>query len=296
MQIAILGCGYVGTRLGDQLLADGHSVVGVRRSDAGLARLEAAGLEGVRADVTDAKSLTRVPDVDVLVFSASSNGRGAAAARDVYLEGLETTISAFGQRDTPPDRLIYTSSTGVYGDHDGAWVDESIPVSRNTARQRVLVTAETTALETARSQGISGTVARFAGLYGPDRYRLSRYLDGPVTEGYLNLVHQEDAAGAVRYLINGEHAMDDTVLVVDNEPVQKWTFADWLADQCNEPPPEKLTLSDRLESVDDAARKRRIAANKRCSNAKLRRLGYSFTYPTFREGYRAAVEEYLEAT
>jgi len=291
-RVAVLGCGYVGLELGRRLTPD-HDVVGVRRSADGVDRIERAGFDAVQVDVTDPDGLARVPDADVVVFAASSGGRGADAAREIYVDGLRTAIGAFGTRDQPPDRLIYTASTGVYGDHDGAWVDEDTPIEPTTEKTDVLAEAERIVREEAGSHGIDGTVARFAGLYGPDRYRLDRYLDGPVTAGYLNMVHRDDAAGSIRHLLETDAARDDTVLVVDDEPVSKHAFADWLADECDVPRPEKRTKAERLADGDlSAAARRRIETSKRCANGKLRELGYEFTYPTYREGYRAAIDAY----
>ncbi|MFB6083140.1 MAG: SDR family oxidoreductase [Halorientalis sp.] len=292
MRVAILGCGYVGLELGRQLTPD-HEVVGVRRSDSGVDAIESAGFEAVQADVTDGDDLERVPDADAVVFAASSGGRGAEAAREIYVDGLRTAVESFAAREDPPDRLVYTSSTGVYGDHDGDWVDEETPLDPTTEKTAVLAEAERIATDVARDRGIDGTVARFAGLYGPDRYRLERYLEGPVTEGYLNMVHRDDAAGAVRYLLETDRGRDEAVLVVDDEPVSKWEFADWLAEACGVPEPPKRTTAERLadDSLSAAAR-RRIETSKRCSNDRLRGWGYEFAYPTYREGYRAAIEAY----
>jgi nucleoside-diphosphate-sugar epimerase len=291
MRVGILGCGYVGLELGRQLRAD-HEVVGVRRSDSGIDAIEDAGFEAVRADVTDADGLAAVPDVDWLVFAASSGGRGADTAREVYVEGLSTAIDHFWSREDAPERLVYTSSTGVYGDHDGEWVDESTPLDPQTEKTEVLAEAERIARERPVEYGGHGTVARYAGLYGPDRYRLERYLDGPVTAGYLNMVHRDDAAGAVRFLLEDGHR-EEVVLVVDDEPVEKWAFADWLAEQCDVPFPPKQTTEERLADPElSETAKRRIRTSKRCSNEHLRELGYELRYPTFRSGYRDAIEAY----
>ncbi|MGB9952540.1 MULTISPECIES: SDR family oxidoreductase [unclassified Haloarcula] len=292
-RVAVLGCGYVGLELGRQL-RDDYEVVGVRRSDSGISAIEDAGFEAVRADVTDAESLSAVPDADWLVFAASSGGRGAEAAREVYVEGLRTAIDHFWSRADPPERLVYTSSTGVYGDHDGAWVDEDTPLDPQTEKTEVLAEAERVARERPVEHDGHGTVARFAGLYGPDRYRLERYLEGPVTAGYLNMIHRADAAGAVRHLLTEGHR-EEVVLVVDDEPVEKWAFADWLAEQCDVPFPPKQTTEERLadESLSETA-KRRIQTSKRCSNERLRELGYDLKYPTFREGYRDAIRGYRQ--
>ena len=287
MRVAVLGCGYVGLELCRQL-AD-HDVIGVRRSREGLERVEATGARAVQADVTDADALARVPDADTVVFAASSGGRGAEAAREVYVEGLRTAVDHFRGRADPPDRVVYASSTGVYGDHDGGWVDETTPLSPTTEKTEVLAAAERLARELAPEYGIDGGVARFAGLYGPDRYRLERYLEGPVTEGYLNMIHREDAAGVVRLML--ESTDEELLLAVDDEPVDKWAFADWLADECGVERPPKRTMAERLEDGDlSAAARRRIRTSKRCSNDRLRELGYEFRYPTYREGYRSAIE------
>ena len=291
MRVVILGCGYVGLELGRRLRED-HEVVGVRRSAEGCAAVEEAGCEAVRADVTDPAELERVPDADWAVFAASSGGRGAEAAREVYVEGQRTVIEAFADREQAPERYVYTSSTGVYGDHGGDWVDEDTPLEPTTEKTEVLVEAERIAREETHERGVEGQVVRFAGLYGPDRYRLERYLEGPVTAGYLNMVHRDDAAGVVGFLL--EEGVDEgVVLAVDDEPVERWAFADWLADECGVERPPKRTEEERLDAGDlSAAAERRILTSKRCSNGLLRSLGYTFEYPTFREGYRAAVEAY----
>ncbi|RBI61262.1 SDR family NAD(P)-dependent oxidoreductase [halophilic archaeon] len=279
MNVAILGCGYVGLELGRQLTAGGHRVVGVRRSAEGIRAIKDAGFDAVRADVTESDDLAAVPDVDAVVYAASAGGRDVEAARAAYVDGLGTAVETFANRADPPDRFVYTSSTGVYGDRDGAWVDERTPLEPTTEREEVLVEAERIARE--ETGAMDGTVARFAGLYGPDRYRMERYLDGPVSEGYLNLVHRDDAAGAVRFLLTEDYARDDVVLVVDDEPVNRPTLARWLADECG---------VERSE-VRSAGRSERARTSKRCSNEKLRELGYEFEYPTFREGYRPAIAE-----
>jgi nucleoside-diphosphate-sugar epimerase len=292
MRVAILGCGYVGLELGRQLQPD-HEVVGVRRSAAGLRAVEAAGLKPVEGDLTEPATLSAVPDVDAVVFAASSGGRGASAAREIYVQAQQQAIDHFCERDTTPDRYYYTSSTGVYGDHDGDWVDEETPLDPQTKKTKVLAEAEQIALERPGNHGIDGTVVRLGGLYGPDRYRLSRYIEGPVTGGYLNMIHRDDAAGAIGHLLVEDVARDEVVLAVDDEPVDKWEFADWLAEQCGVDAPPKQTTAERLANGDlsDAAR-RRIETSKRCSNERLRALGYEFEWPTFRDGYRSAIDAY----
>ncbi|WP_254862523.1 SDR family oxidoreductase [Halovivax gelatinilyticus] len=294
MRIAILGCGYVGLELGRQLRQRDLRVWGVRRSKSGVETIEERGLSGIRGDVTDPNSLAAVPDVDAVVFAASSGGGGATAAKEIYVDGLETTLDHFSGRENAPDRLVYTSSTGVHGDHGGGWVDEETPIDPTTEKTAVLARAEQLTLDAHREYGIDGTVARFAGLYGPGRYRLDRYLDGPVTEGYLNMIHRDDAAGAVAHLLETDAARTDVVQVVDDEPASKWAFADWLAAECGRSSPPKRTKAERLadSELSEPAR-RRIETSKRCANDRLASLGYELIYPTYRSGYQDAIKAYV---
>ena len=291
MRVAILGCGYVGLALGRRLAESGHEVVGVRRSGAGIDEIEEAGLTAVRADVTDAAELAAVPDVDAVVFSASAGDRGGEAARRVYVDGLRTVVEQFGSRESAPGRLVYTSSTGVYGDHGGDWVDETTPLEPVNDKTTALVDAEEVAFD-ARVYGIDPTVVRFGGIYGPGRHRIDRYLEGPVTAGWLNLVHREDAAGIVAFLLETDRGRDEIVVAVDNEPVDRRELADWVADYCEIEPPPKQSVEERLAERDlSETAARRIRADKRCSNARLREMGYEFDYPTFREGYGGLIDE-----
>ncbi|WP_458206147.1 SDR family oxidoreductase [Haladaptatus sp. NG-SE-30] len=278
MNVAIIGCGYVGLELGRQLVRTGHDVVGVRRSLDGVREIERAGFDGVQADATDADSLSSIPDADAVVYAASADTRDSDAARNVYVDGLRTTLEQFTGRDSSPKRFVYTSSTGVYGDRDGSWVDESTTLEPRTEREEILAEAERIVRE---ASATDWTIARFAGLYGPNRYRLERYLDGSVSERYLNLVHRDDAAGAIRFMLDEGTARNDVVLVVDDEPVWKPTFTEWLAERCGvERPSIEPATSERARS------------SKRCSNERLREMGYELRYPTFREGYRDVVSSY----
>ena len=274
-RVVILGCGDVGIELGRRLRPE-HEVVGVRRSATGIEGIEAAGLTGIQADVTDPESLSAVPDPDIVVFAASAGGRDPQRARETYLDGQRTAIETLCGRAQPPDRYVYTSSTGVYGDRGGAVVDETTPIEPTTERTEILAAAEELAFTRPAKYGTDGTVVRFAGLYGPGRYRIERYLDGPVAPGYLNMLHRDDAAGAVAHLLTEGLARDELVLAVDDEPVDRQTFADWLAEQCGVEPPPKQSEPR--------------GSNKRCRNDKLRGLGYEFSYPTYRDGYGPVVE------
>jgi len=285
MHVTILGCGYLGLALGDRLADAGHDVVGVRRSERGRSRIADRGFEAVRADATDADDLAALPDTDAVVYAVSGGRSGDP--RTVYVEGLRTVVETFGAREAPPNRLVYTSSTGVYGDRDGAWVDEDTDLDPQSDRERALVDAERVAVAEAEAAGIDGTAVRLAGLYGPDRYWTDRYLDGPIVKGYVNMVHRADAAGAISHLLDADLARGSVVDIVDDEPVSRWAFADWLAARTGHPEPEKLSRSAARERPDIS---RRVLTSKRVANTRLHELGYEFAYPTYREGYAPAFD------
>ncbi|MFB6163195.1 MAG: NAD(P)H-binding protein [Halococcoides sp.] len=284
--VAILGCGSVGCELG-RILAGRVRTVGVRRSESGLQRVRGAGIEAVQADLTDPSRLGAVPDVDAVVVAATPDDRSAAAARALHVDGLRTAIDHFAARSTPPERLVYVSSTGVYGDHDGGWIDESTAIDPPTAKLEAIATAERIVRD---RSAIDGTVARFGGLYGPDRYRMARYVEGPVTAGWLNSIHRDDAASAIAHLLAVD-ACPAVVNVVDGTPVDKHAFADWLADRCDRPAPPKRTIPERIDALSDPSgdRAARIRAQKRVRGDRLRDLGFRPRYPTARAGFAAAV-------
>lgn len=288
MTIGVLGCGYVGSAVCHTLIELGHEVIAIDQTDEALQRVGELGASTMRADVTDSGSLAAVPSVDVLLFAASSGGGDVDVARHVFLEGLETVISHFESRPDPPGRLVYTSSTGVYGDHDGEWVDESTPIEPVTPKAEVLAHAEAVVQDAGDMDGI---VARLAGVYGPNRWGMERYLDRPVTAGYKNHAHRDDVAGVLVHLLTRGADGHEVVLVVDDEPVDRWRFATWLAAQLGVEAPPRVTIADRLAESDLPARtRRRLTTQKRCRNDRLAQLGYTFQYPTYRRGYREAIE------
>ena len=286
MHVLVLGCGYVGRELGRQLLDAGHDVTGVVRSASSAKDLADIGIEPVRADLTDQSAISALPDADALVFAASAGRGSVAEARELYVDGLRGIVAEFAERESTPDRLLLTSTTGVYGDHGGDWVDESTPIAPERAKAEVIAEAEAIV----HRSGVDGTVARFAGLYGPGRYRIDSYLDS-VTAGWRNSIHRDDAAGALAWFLTEDVARNETVLVTDGNPVERWVFGDWLAEQVGAPEPEKLTVAERVAGLPESA-SLRVASDKRCRNDRLLATGYELQYPSVYEGYESAVDAY----
>ena len=278
-RILIAGCGYVGSALGAQLVRDGHEVWGIRRSRAGLPE----GIRLLQGDLSDPALLSRLPDgIDTVFYTASPDGFVDEAYRRTYVEDLQGLLHHL--EETGAARLLFTGSTAVYGTADGAWVDEESPaVPAGFPGRRILDGEAILAASPLRTVS-----ARLGGIYGPGRTRLldqvrrgdARLLPPPTV--WSNRIHRDDAAGLLRHLMD----LDDPepcYLGVDTRPADRNEIVSWLARRLGLPVPE---------TDPDASRGSGLRGNKRCSSRRLQQSGYSFRYPTWREGYEAILEGY----
>lgn len=286
-RVLICGCGYVGLEAGRQLRAAGHTVFGLRRTAASASELLAAGLTPLLGDLTRAEDLRRLPGPFDWIVNCVSPTRGDVAAyRETYLAGARQLRAWLGERG--PSRLVYTGSTGVYGQTDGGWVDEHSPAEPGTETGNVLLETERTFLAPATAPPVEAIVLRVAGIYGPGRTRVAReILDGtarPDGDGarWRNLIHRDDVARAiVAALAQGQPGQ--IYNAADNEPVTQREFLAWFAERLGRPLPSPA-------DVDKPVDRKRGLTNKRVSNRRLREeLGWAPAFPSFREGYAAAV-------
>jgi nucleoside-diphosphate-sugar epimerase len=275
--ILIAGCGYVGTALGMRLAAAGHVVWGLRRSAEGLP----SGLQCVAADLTAPATLQELPPaLDVVFYTAAPNGADDVAYRAIYVDGLRHLLEALVRQHQSPQRVLFTSSTAVYAQSAGEWVDETSPADPRHFTSSLVLEGERLLL----GGPFPATVIRFGGIYGPGRTSLiQRVRQGlaPCRKGpplYTNRIHRDDCAGALHHLMTLPEP-DSLYIGVDHEPADQCDVLRWLAGQLGAPAP-RVEASLGTDS-------RRHRTNKRCRNAKLVASGYVFRYPTFREGYTA---------
>ncbi len=293
MRVLIVGCGYVGLPLGAELVRQGHQVWGLRRSAAAADELTAAGIVPVQADITRPETFSAAPaGCDWVVQCVSASGGGVQEYRQVYLEGTRNLLSWL--RAHPPQKLVYTSSTSVYGQSDGSWVQETSATEPDAETARVLLQTERLLLSAAEQPGLPVVILRCAGLYGYGRgYWLRQFLSGSARiEGrgsrFLNLLHRDDAVGVVQAALKAGRA-GDIYNAVDDAPVSQRAVIEWLAAALHRPlPPSAPEESSEV--------RKRGVTNKRVSNRKLKQeLRYAFKYPTFREGYTAELRRVGEA-
>ncbi len=274
-RVLIAGCGYVGGRLAEMLVADGCTVWGLTRSGTRLP----AGVRGVGADLGAPAGWPDLPDpIDALVFAAGrTRGDGDGAYAALFATGLDALLRRYEEADSPPRRVLMVSSTGVYGSRPGEWVDEETPASPERTGPRYLAQAEAR-LETGPLPACS---VRLSGIYGPGRTRLiDRVREGeaeydPEAPEWVNHIHREDAAGILRFLLRAS-SLPPVVLGTDAEPVRRAELLQWLAAQIGAPAPR---------AVPGSSARRPRSGGKRCRNTRLQAMRYPYAYPTFREGY-----------
>lgn len=280
MRTLIVGCGYVGVAIAARLHQAGHEVFGLRRS--AVAPTASAGIQPVQADVTDPESLAALPvPLDWVVYCVSAGRSAPDTYRAAYLEGTRNLLKRLSA--APPQRFLYTSSSGVYGQNDGSWVTESSEAIPPGETGRILAEAEQLVLHPDSAAVSPGIVVRLAGIYGPGRdYWRRQFLEGNATldgdgSRCLNMIHREDVAGAVVAALERGRA-GEIYNVVDNEPIPQKELFQWLSRRMGRPMPSPGPSRDSL--------RKRGVTNKRISNRKLReQLNYQLQYPTFREGY-----------
>lgn len=272
--VLIAGCGDVGSRLATQLLANDWQVYGLRRS---IDRLP-AGVIGVAGDLFNEQCPDQWPkgNIDYLVYSAAATEHDEAGYQAAYVDGLKHTLDWLKQHNQQPKRLIFVSSSGVYGQKNGEWVDETSPAEASSYSGRIMLEAEQVALHS----GIPASVVRLTGIYGPGR----EWMLGQVRKGYRvavdpplygNRIHADDAGGLIAFLLQADlqgKSLDDCYIGVDNAPVPLAEVVDWLR--------ERLGIT---EWAAEASVRR--AGSKRCSNARAKALGWEPRYPSYREGY-----------
>lgn len=275
--VLVAGCGYVGSALAAELVARGHRVWGLRREPRGLP----SGVIPIAADLADRASLDGLDEaIDHLVYAASPGARTEEAYETAYVRGLENVLSVLEGR-ARLERVLLTSSTAVYGQDDGGWVDERSETEPTSFSGRALLRGEAML----RGRSFRGVVLRLAGIYGPERTWLVRRVHrgeariDPNVVRYGNRIHRDDCAGALAHLLE----LSDPAPVyigVDDDPAPLAEVYAFVADLLGVAPPP---LGEPTEAR---------GGNKRCSNALLRASGYTLRVPSYREGYPAIVHAY----
>ena len=276
MKILLAGCGDIGCRTGLQL-APQHDCFGLKRNPQKLPD----SIKPIAGSLTD---LNRLQDVlaegfDVLVVTLTPGTFTPEAYQKSYVDGATTLATAIDKAEHKPRLVIWVSSTSVYGDNQGAWVDELSATAPLSFSGKLLLQAE----EHISALPCASIIVRFSGIYGPGRTRmLGQILAGKgrpaQPEQWSNRIHSDDCAGVLAHLIrcfeNGDK-LDSLYVATDCAPVTQHDLRIWLATQLN------VDLQDEIVEQ---------KAIRRCSNQRLLETGYKFIYPGYKEGYQSLID------
>jgi nucleoside-diphosphate-sugar epimerase len=281
MDKLIIGCGYLGRRVAACWLAQGHRVYATTRTEHRAAELCNLGVEPVLCQVLDPDNLTALPISDTVVHCVAPDRTTGHTMRDLYVGGLNNVLA----RLPTPRHFLYISSTSVYGQTGGVYVDESSPTEPLEESGQIVLEAE----EVLRYWLPKATVLRFAAIYGPGRLLRSKAIQAgePIVadpDKWLNLIQVYDGAAAV--LAAEARAQPGAVYnVCDGYPVRRCDFYTTMARLLNAPPPRFLPPSpgDPLPPHE--------SANRRINSRRMREeLGVSLRFPSYVAGLEAAVK------
>jgi nucleoside-diphosphate-sugar epimerase len=276
-RVLIAGCGYLGQATAALFHELGWEVEGWTLSAQSAQNLSTRSFSVHAVDISDTEQIAARPgNFDAVMHCASTRGGDIDLYRRTYFQGAGNLLERF-----PRSTMLFTSSTSVYAQSEGDLVTEQSAAEPEHEGGKILRETEQLVL------GHGGIVARLAGIYGPGRsYLVKRILTGeaiidPKHDRFVNQVHRDDAAAAALFLLLERPSVRPEIYnVVDDQPILQSACYRWLAEKLNRPLPRVA------KSI---PKRKRGESNKRVSNAKLRRLGWSPRYPTFAEGMEKSV-------
>ncbi|MBU2984967.1 NAD-dependent epimerase/dehydratase family protein [Saccharophagus degradans] len=286
-KLLFIGYGDIAGRTSRQFATNGYSITGIARTPRQLPE----GVSQWLGSAQDAEILNKISQTafDTVVITLTPAARSDEGYKAGYVDTLQALSNAWQASNTPPKCVIFVSSTSVYGQNEDEWVDETSTCKpTNYSGQRILE-AEKLAISLADNGTTTSCIVRFSGIYGPGRDQLLRQvLAGKAgTEAYTNRIHADDCAGVLAHLIQ-LHASGQQLashyLASDCEPVTAKATRQWLAKQ--------LGLPETHLKHDPAAKAR--AGSKRCNNKRLLKSGYTFIYPSYREGYKDIIATFKQ--
>lgn len=265
LKILIIGSGDIGTAVASALEDKGHAVTALRRNPP-----SEHTIKFVQADITQRESLEKLDmDFSYVLFIAAPDRRSEEAYRDLYDVGLINALQRFNE-----SMFIFISSTAVYGQSEGEWLDEEAETEPTNFRGKILLKAEDAVL----SQNEKNIVIRFSGIYGRGENhilaKLKKEQEIQFEPPYFtNRIHRDDCIGVVLFLL--EKSYHDSLpnrlyLATDKNPMSLYELASHIAKQNALPFPQKQTLDIHANQ------------NKRLSSRRLEALGYQFKYPAYK--------------
>ncbi len=281
MKKLVIGCGYLGLRVAQRWTAQGDQVFALTRSPERAQTLARLGVQPIVGDVTQPSSLLQLPAVDTVLYSVGYDRRAAASINEVYVEGMRNVLNHLPNEI---GRLLYTSSTGVYGQNEGEWVDEDSTCQPQREGGIACLEAENLVRASAKIEQLN--ILRLAGLYGPGRIPSRAQMDrgepiATAAQGWLNLIHVIDAVRAI-VAVENSPLTRSLLLVADSEPVTRQAYFEYMAQLCDAPRP-----SFTAPEPNSAVSQRGVSSKRVNSQRMFEILRQPLRFPTYRSGLKA---------
>jgi nucleoside-diphosphate-sugar epimerase len=283
--VSIVGCGYTGRRLARRFLQAGAHVRGFATQPDSLRQIAAVGVEALALDLDGA--------IDSIDLSGELLYYSVPPALELGDPRLARFLDAVAGT---PQRLVYLSTTGVYGDHGGGRVDEDTPPAPLTERAVRRLTAENAVRAWGDSRGVSWCVLRLPGIYGPGRLPLDRLRRGvPAIVAHEaapgNRIQVTDLVTACVAAGRAEAADRRIFNVTDGSEESATEFLQRVARVARLPPPPLVSRADAMRELSASARSF-LAESRRVDNRRmLSELGVTLEYRDLDAGIRASLED-----
>jgi nucleoside-diphosphate-sugar epimerase len=271
VRVVIVGYGYVGHQLAQILKKDHHHVTGIcrRSTDHACDHLQLQDLMTLQDH--------DLPDADFVVYCPSSDQRTPKAYQDTYVVGAKHVASIYAQRTHKP-RFLYVSSTRVYEQQHGQWVDETSTCAGHDPLAACLLEGE----KSIEQAPLEHMIVRASGLYGPGRHYLLDALEAqnaPLCESqrFSNRIHVLDMARMLYHLMR-VHYNEGIYIASDHEPTPINTIISWLSATTGHPLP--------AHTIEHGADPGDTKSNKRLNNARILHTGFRFEFPNYRQGFK----------
>ena len=271
MRVLVAGAGWLGSAVARALVARGDQVIALRRDPARAEALRAPGVTPLALDLTAPGAAAKLPDFDAVVACQSAGGDSAENYRAAYLTANRALLEAASRTGA---RMVYTGSTGVFGQRDGSLVTEETPPAPASPTAGVLVEAER--LVRGAAPGVPACLLRLSGLYGPgrsgvlQRVRSGALSLGPGDDAFMNWCHLEDAVAFVLAALE-RGAPGAAYHGSDAAPPRRREVIEWVATQFGVEPGRSAVAAGGPSRRIDSAWSRQ-------------QLGVTLRYPSFRDG------------
>jgi nucleoside-diphosphate-sugar epimerase len=287
-RIVIIGCGDIGKRVAKLAMAKEAEVFAMARNEEKGELLCRMGIKAIIGDLDNPETIKGLPVAgSILFYFAPPPGGG-------FIDTRVRNFSASLDPEAAPEKVIYISTSGVYGDCGGAMVTENTPVNPQTARAKRRLDAETTLLQWGNKHGVAVVILRVTGIYGPGRLPVQHLAAGQplllASEApYTNRIHADDLA-RICIAAAEKGAAGEIFNVSDGNESTMTEYFTAVAEILGFPPPRQVTMAEARETMSPLMLSY-VSESRRMDNSKmLSRLGVKLLYPTLSQGLRASLE------